>query len=140
MKTIDFILTTDQFEHLEKAYPKKGNNADIGKKAVQIAKYYFNSIYENPKFEYNIDGVDLIVYSPNDRLEYEVKGTEDSGVAFHKLKVSSTNVHNKLVNGLTLLRICSIGNHTVQLHFMQYGEDFLLEPEARWTVKRVNAR
>ncbi|WP_127138023.1 hypothetical protein [Flagellimonas oceanensis] len=140
MKTIDFILTTEQFKHLEKAYPKKGHNADIGKKAVQIAKYYFNSLYENPKFEDNIDGVDLIVHTPNNRLEYEVKGTEDSRIAFSKLKVSSTNVHNKLVNGLTLLRICSVGNRTVQLHFMQYGEDFLLEPEARWAVKPANVR
>nr|WP_293304529.1 hypothetical protein [Allomuricauda sp.] len=140
MKTIDFRLSEQQFENLNNEYPKQGKNSHIGHKAIQIAKYYFNSIYENPKFEDNIDGIDLIVHTPNNRLEYEVKGTEDSRIAFSKLKVSSTNVHNKLVNGLTLLRICSVGNLTVQLHFMQYGEDFLLEPEARWAVKPANVR
>ncbi|MEC3966471.1 hypothetical protein [Flagellimonas halotolerans] len=118
MKTIDFRLSQQQFENLNNEYPKQGKNSHIGHKAIQIAKYYFNSIYENPKFEDNVDGVDLIVYTPNDRLEYEVKGTEDSGIAFHKLKVSSFNVYDKLMNGLTLLRICSVGNRTVRLHFM----------------------
>lgn len=137
MKTVIFKLTTEQIDKLNLDKPNLGKNADVGKIAVEIAKLYFKREYNSPSFIENNNGVDLKVSWDATEEEYEIKGTVDANIAFFKLKVSSQRVHDKLVEGLILLRVCNIGQKDITLHFMKYNEDFTMKPEPRWCVKKV---
>jgi hypothetical protein len=136
MKTVNYKLTTKQIDKLHLSKPNFGKNADVGKIAVEIAKLYFEREYNSPSFIENNNGVDLTVSWGAMVEEYEIKGTVDPYIAFSKLKVSSQRVHDKLMNGLTLLRVCNIGKKEIVLHFMKYNEDFTMIPEPRWSVKK----
>ncbi|MEM5563954.1 hypothetical protein WNY78_02510 [Psychroserpens sp. AS72] len=137
MKSVTFKLNNKQFSLLNSQFSNIGKNSHIGKLAVEIAKLYFQDKYVMPNFKENINGVDLSVINNNSQEDYEIKGTADFNIAFNKLKVSSQPCHDKLVNGQILLRICDIGKQEVKLHFMKYNEDFTMEPELRWSVKKL---
>ena len=137
MKTINFKITSEQLDNLNLNNPNFGKNADVGKLAVEVAKLYFLERNRNTHFIENKDGVDLTTINNNIEEEFEIKGTVDPNIAFSKLKVSSQRVHDKLVNGLTLLRVCNIGKKNIIIHFMKHNEDFTMHPEPRWCVKKV---
>lgn len=137
MTTIHFKLSEEQLSLLNNKYSNVGKNSHVGKLAVDIAKFYFQSKYSDPEFIENKNGIDLTVLNNNEQEDFEIKGTADSKIAFGKIKVSSQPCYDKLVNGQILLRICNIGNQEVNLHFMRYDEDFTMTPEPRWSVKKL---
>jgi hypothetical protein len=67
------------------------------------------------------DGTDLEICCHGETKRYEVKGTADGEVAYHKLKVSSKASHGALVSGTTLIRVTNVGQPNVQLHFLHHG-------------------
>jgi hypothetical protein len=117
-------------------YPNTGKNSDIGKLAVEIAMLYFLSLNDKTTYTINKNHIDLTT-SVNEIIEhYEIKGTADKNVSWNKLKVSSQNSHDHLVNGMTLIRITNIGSAKMTLHFLKHNVDFEMVPEPRWSVIR----
>jgi hypothetical protein len=136
MTTNNFSITQDQLNSLLTLYPNTGKNSDIGKLAVEIAKLYFLSINDSTTFFTNRNGIDLST-SVNGIVEnFEIKGTADNNISWNKLKVSSQNCHDHLVNGMRLIRITNIGATEMTFYFLTHSEDFELVPEPRWSVIR----
>lgn len=136
MTTHDFIITQEQLTDLLTRYPNTGKNSDVGKLAVEIAKLYFLSLNDKTTFTTNKNRIDLSI-SVNGTIEhYEIKGTADKSISWNKLKVSSPNSHDHLVNGMTLIRITNIGSTEMTLYFLKHNEDFELVPEPRWSIIR----
>lgn len=136
MTTHNFSITQDQLDGLLTLYPNTGKNSDVGKLAIEIAKLYFLSINDMTSFITNRNGIDLSI-SINGVVEnYEIKGTTDNNISWNKLKVSSQNCHDHLVNGMTLIRITNIGSTEMTFYFLTHSEDFELVPEPRWSVIR----
>ena len=136
MTTHNFSITQDQLDGLLTLYPNTGKNSDVGKLAIEIAKLYFLSINDMTSFITNRNGIDLSI-SINGVVEnYEIKGTTDNNISWNKLKVSSQNCHDHLLNGMTLIRITNIGSTEMTFYFLTHSEDFELVPEPRWSVIR----
>lgn len=136
MTTTNFSITQDQLNFFLTLYPNTGKNSDVGKLAVEIAKLYFLSINDSTTFITNRNGIDLSI-SKNGIVEnFEIKGTSDNNISWNKLKVSSQNCHDYLVNGMRLIRITNIGSTEITLYFLTYFEDFELVPEPRWSIIR----
>jgi hypothetical protein len=134
MKTTKFSISQEKLNNLLSSYPNTGKNSDIGHLAVEIAKLFFLNINNSAIFIENKNGVDLSV-NINEVVEnFEIKGTAENNIAWNKIKVSSQNCHDHLVNGMTLLRITNIGHTEMTLYFLKYNEDFKLLPEPRWTL------
>ncbi len=138
MRPVNSKISEEQLAGLKASYPIKGKNSDIGKMAVEMVRLYFLSQHSAIIFKPCTTGGDIITCVNDLENHYEIKGTESSDIAFSKLKVSSWHCHNALVAGMELVRVTNIGNTQVQIHFMKYGEDFQLESEPRWSVKRLN--
>ena len=93
---------------------------------------------EDVEIEEDRDGVDLRVTIDGNTERIEVKGTKDSDIAWQKLKVSSKKSHDALVKGdATIYRVVDVDSADPRVHILIYGEDFTLEPEPRWAVKRI---
>jgi hypothetical protein len=138
LEPITFLLNSKQLKALKGIGSNIGKNSHIGKQAVLIAKFYFQSIYNNPTFDETSKEADLWVIYDDKKEDYEIKGTTDPKIAFGKLKVSSQKCYDNLKErGQILLRICNIGKPVVDLYFMKYGKDFTMAPEDRWSVKRI---
>lgn len=137
MSTKNFELPSDIWENLKRTYPNLGKNRDVGMIAVEIVRQYFLSIDPAANFQSGTKGADLIVTHNNITEQFEIKGTTDIGIAWTKLKVSSQNCHDALVNGMTLIRVTGIGDLKVKLHFLQHGKDFTLVREDRWAVRKI---
>ncbi len=137
MKSEKFNLSIKEFNQLQKQYPNKGKNGDISKIAVEIVKLYFLSKTKNINFLKAKSGGDIIVEINGKETEYEIKGTEDTDIAFSKLKVSSQQSHDALVKGMFLIRVTNIRERNVTLHFLKHGVDFTLKHEPRWSVQEV---
>lgn len=137
MTTVNFSISDEQLNDLLTLYPNTGKNSDVGKLAVEVAKLYFLSLNELTSFTTNKKGIDLTVEANGLVENYEIKGTADKDISWNKLKVSSQNCHDHLVNGMTLIRITNIGSTTMTFHFLKYQEDFELIPEPRWSVVRT---
>lgn len=132
----NFSITQDQLKDLLTLYPNTGKNSDVGKLAVELAKLYFLSINGSTTFVANKNRIDLSA-SINGVVEnFEIKGTVANSIAWNKLKVSSQNCHELLINGMTLIRITNIGSTEMIFYFLTYSEDFELVPEPRWSVIR----
>jgi hypothetical protein len=137
MTTVNFSISVEQLNDLLTLYPNTGKNSDVGKIAVEVAKLYFSSLSGLTSFTTNKKGIDLTVEVNGLVEKYEIKGTADKDISWRKLKVSSQNCHDHLVNGMTLIRITNIGSTAMTFHFLRYQEDFELIPEPRWSVVRT---
>ena len=137
MTTITFSISKEQLNELLTLYPNTGKNSDIGKIAIEVAKLYFLSKNEMTSFTTNKKGIDLTTEVNGLIEKYEIKGTADKDISWSKLKVSSQNCHDHLINGMTLIRITNIGSTTMTFYFLKYKEDFELIPEPRWSVVRT---
>jgi hypothetical protein len=133
-----FEVNPEQLEQLLRDYPNMGKNSHVGNIAVKIVELYFLSIDPNAQFTTGRKGADLIVTYNGITEPFEIKGTVDKDIAWTKLKVSSNDCYNALINGMRLIRVTNIGETKMVLHFMRHGEDFVLVPEARWAVKRIS--
>ncbi len=136
MRTHNFSITQVQLNNLLTLYPNTGKNSDVGKLAIEIAKLYFLSINDTTTFITNKNGIDLSTSINGISENYEIKGTTDNNISWNKLKVSSQNCHDLLVNGMTLIRITNIGSTEMTFYFLKHTEDFELVPEPRWSVIR----
>jgi|GEM_PF-972995 len=137
MRTVDFDISKERLAGLKTRFPAKGKNSDIGKIAVEIVRDYFFSVNEATVFKDCKNGGDVTTCIEEIETHYETKGTERSDISFSKLKVSGWHCHGPLVAGMELVRVINIGNTKMQIHFMKYSQDFLLQPEPRWSVRKI---
>ena len=133
MEQEHFCISEEELTRLKGLCPNMGKNSDVGKFAVEVAKAYLKQKFRNIDFS-SSKYVDLCAEIGDQIYEYEIKGTTDSEIAWNKLKVSSKNCYNKLVNGMPLLRITNIGKQDMIIYTLIFGEDFDLQPEDRWAV------
>ena len=108
-------------------------------KALAIVRGFLKTAYgEDVVIEEDRDGVYLRVTIDGKTERIEVKGTKDSDIAWEKLKVSSRKQRDALVSGdATIYRVVDVHSADPRVHILIYGEDFTLEPELRWAVKRI---
>ena len=118
---------------------KKNKSLSTEQKAIAIVRGFLKTAYgEDVVIEEDRDGVDLRVTIDGKTERIEVKGTKDSDIAWEKLKVSSRKQHDALVSGdATIYRVVDVHSADPRVHILIYGEDFELEPEPRWAVKRI---
>lgn len=68
-----------------------------------------------------------------------MKGTAAGDIAWQQLKVSSQAIHDLLVSGkASVLRVTTVYGDEPVVFEMRCGQDFRLEPEARW-VRQADA-
>jgi hypothetical protein len=137
MESFDFEITQDQLSELISSYPNIGKNSHVGNIAVKVVELFFLSKYPDALFSRGTKGADIEVLHSGKVERYEVKGTVDPEISWQKLKVSSQDCYNCLVEGMVLIRVTNIGNTKMRLHFMKYGVDFTLETEVRYAVKQL---
>ncbi|AXE17883.1 hypothetical protein DR864_09135 [Runella rosea] len=137
MQPIPFELTLDELREISTLYPNIEKNSHVGHWAVYIVRKYYLSLDSNATFTNGKNGADIEVNYLGKTESFEIKGTNDKGLGWGKLKVSSLPCYNALVNGMKIIRVSNIGNPNVTLHFLEYNKDFTLEVEARWTIKPV---
>ena len=127
-------LTEDQRQWLARLSTEK--------KALFIVRGYIMTKYgESAEVEEDRDGVDLKVTIDGKTERIEVKGTVDPDIAWQKLKVSSQKSHDALASGdAKIYRVVDVDGANPRIYILEYGEDFRLEPEPRWSVKRVQPR
>lgn len=108
-------------------------------KALNIVRALLKDRYgEDVVIEEDRDGADLRVTIDGNTERIEVKGTKDSEIAWQKLKVSSKKSHDALVSGdASIYRVVDVDSADPRVYILIYGEDFTLEPETRWAVKRI---
>ena len=81
------------------------------------------------------NGVDLRVTIDGYTTRIEVKGTESDDI-WKNLVVSSQKQHDALVSGdVEIYRVVGVNSANPFLYILEYGNDFILEPEPRWKVK-----
>lgn len=118
---------------------KKTEDLSTEQKALNIVRAFLKDKYgEDVVIEEDRDGADLRVTIDGRTERIEVKGTADSTIAWEKLKVSSQRSHDALVRGdASIYRVVDVDSADPRVHILIYGEDFTLEPEPRWAVKRI---
>ena len=118
---------------------QKEEDLSTEQKAVNIVRSLLRDRYgEDVVIEEDRDGADLRVTIDGKTERIEVKGTKDSDIAWHKLKVSSKESHDALVSGdASIYRVVDVDSADPRVYILIYGEDFTLEPEPRWAVKRI---
>jgi hypothetical protein len=130
MKEIDLSLNNDEFESLREL-----STADA---AVELCQTYFRRHNSRVAFPKSPNGADLCVRFPTDpAFDIEVKGTEESGIAWNQLKVSGQPSYDLLKNGMPLYRVSGVGSRNVKIFVLNYGEDFEMTPEPRWRVHPI---
>ncbi len=134
METINFNLSNKQFNHLNKKYRKGHKSSAIGKRAVEIVKFYFLDKYPDCGFRVPNDGCDLEVLPNNIKLE--VKGTSSDDIAWSQLKVSGNPSYNQLLNDLPLYRVSNVYEKVVTINIMKHSDDFIMEQKPRWAIKK----
>ncbi|MFC3881044.1 hypothetical protein ACFOSV_12695 [Algoriphagus namhaensis] len=133
-----FKISKDFLDECLKKYPNLGKNSHVGQLGILMVKEFFKRKYPGCKFEVNSSKIDLKVILLNGEIKkYEVKSTVDSGLAWSKLKVSSTHCYNALQEGMPLVRITKIGEIEMDIYFLICGIDFTLIPEPRYSVKKL---
>jgi hypothetical protein len=137
MTSVEFEISQEQLNYLLSVNPNTGKNWDVGSIAVNVVQLYFKSEHPDAAFLPGSKGADLEVSYSGKLERFEIKGTVDKSIAWQKLKVSSQDCYDCLLQGMTLIRVTSIGSLKMKLYFMKHGEDFILEPEVRFAVKPV---
>jgi hypothetical protein len=140
MNTFRIKLTTNEFSELNKRFPSSRGSGDIGKRAVEIIKCHFKNQNPGCRFVETPSGADLSVLPVGAAVPmvFEVKGTADTDIAWQQLTVSSKSSHALLTSGsASVLRVTDVFGPEPVVHELRHGEDFWLEPEARWTSKRT---
>ncbi len=123
----------------KEALKKIANLKSTEKKALFIAHLFFRLVHgERAKIEEDHEGTDLKVTIEGKTERIEVKGTEDSDIAWSKLKVSSQKSHDALVSGdASIYRVVDVNSAKPRIYILEHGKHFTLEHEPRWAVKRI---
>ena len=108
-------------------------------KAMYIVNKHLKDKYgDQAEIEEDRDGADLRVSVDGQTERIEVKGTESPTLAWSQLKVSSRKSHDALKGGDTsMYRVVDVSGTNPRIYILTHGRHFTLEPETRWTVKRV---
>jgi len=136
-----FELSDLEYEQLNSKYPHGKGSGLIGFRSEEIIKLYFRRKYPDCKFSKPKNGADLEVIGLPNSFSYflEVKGTADSRIAWQKLKVSSEHSYKMLTEEkIPLYRVTSVFDQNLSIYILKYEEDFILEPEPRWSIKKKN--
>jgi hypothetical protein len=130
MKQIDLLLTPEDLASL-----KDLNSADA---AVEICRIHFRRENSSVTFPKSPNKADLCVVFPGaPAFDIEVKGTEETGIAWNQFKVSGHPSYKLLKKGMLLYRVSSIGSREVSIFILTYGEDFEMTAEPRWRIHPV---
>jgi hypothetical protein len=143
MEKIVFELLDHEHEKLNTDYPPEKGSALIGNRAEAIVKLYFFRKDVNCRFVIPEKGADLKVEYSNDEpsVTLEVKGTEDTDIAFQKLRVSSEDSMRVLSEKrIPLYRVTDVFGRKPVIHILFYGADFDLTPEPRWRVNPITTK
>ncbi|MBI5048456.1 MAG: hypothetical protein HZB54_05890 [Deltaproteobacteria bacterium] len=135
MEEIKFKPKKNEFAWLNRKYPKNGKSSIIANRAIELVKLYFLSKDPNCNFLTPRNGSDLEITCGNITQRIEVKGTADTKSVWAKLIVSGKPSHKLLKDGLPLYRVCGVYNREPVIFIMQYGSDFEMVSEARWSVR-----
>ena len=135
-------LNPAEFAELNRRFPPSRGSGDIGKRAVEIIKIHFRARDPGCKFVDPPRGADLAVVLEAARPElFEIKGTANAEIAWQQLKVSSQSSYDLLTGGLaSVLRVTDVYGEKPVVYELRCGQDFRLEPEARWTFKPIRNR
>ena len=103
-----------------------------------VLKHLVDEYGDQATIEEDRDGADLKVSARGKSERIEVKGTESPTIAWQQLKVSSQKSYDALENrDASMYRVVDVNGPRPRIYILTYGRDFTLEPEPRWTVKRV---
>ncbi len=136
-EVVNFELSEDYFTLLNDTYPNRKSNHDIGNFGVQVVKLYLESIgYTDVRI--NVKKVDILGTINNVVEKFEVKSTVKSEISYDCLKVSSSKDYKSLTeDNMEIIRVCKVGQKTLDLHFLKHGIDFILVPEPRWRLQKI---
>jgi len=137
MKRIEILLNESDFSLLNERYPKQGKSSVIGQHAESILKIYFKKERPRCTFETTKSGSDLKIVCNSKSFEIEIKGTAARNIAWNKLKVSSQKSHDRIVKGLPVYRVTDVFSKQPVLYILEYGIDFKLDKEPRWSFKKL---
>lgn len=137
MEKIDMKLDSEEFEYLNRKFPRSEKSADIGKRAEEIIRYYFKHKYPNCKFLKPPDGSDLEIEWESGKMVIEIKGTSDNHLSWQKLKVSSQKSYEMLRKGLPVYRVTNVFDREPVIYVLKYSHDFNLVEEKRWAFKLI---
>lgn len=132
IRSISIALTGSDLERMH------GDRTE--KKAEYIVRKHLADKYgEQVNVEEDRNGADLSVLVNGEEVErIEVKGTASADV-WQKLKVSGPQSHHALKSGgVAIYRVVNVDSESPCIHVLQYGRHFTLDPEPRWTVRRVS--
>jgi hypothetical protein len=137
MDTFQVRLRPDEFANLNERFPVSEGSNQIGGRAVEVVKTHFRRKHPGCQFVAAARGADLAVLLDGAvRKQFEVKGTAAPDIAWQKLKVSSKASYDLLASGkASVLRVTNVYSEEPIVFELRCGQDFRLEPEARWCVK-----
>jgi hypothetical protein len=130
-------LSPDEFADVNRRFPVSEGSNQIGGRAIEIVKMHFRRTRPGCQFVAAAPGADLVVLLDGKApIQFEVKGTAGGDSAWQQLKVSSQASHDLLVSGkASVLRVTTVYGDEPILFELRCGQDFRLEPEARWCVR-----
>lgn len=132
MEVIEFELSDDQFDDLRN-HLTNGKSSSVGKKAVEVAKMYFELQYPSCQIVDDTGSSFLTITSNENTFRVMVKGTEKDGISWSTLKVSSTFSYNEIISGVPVYRVTNVNGQKTIIYVLKHGDDFGLEPEPRWS-------
>lgn len=134
-----FEIKAEKVAELHRLYPTAiyKNNRDVGKISTAIVVDYLSSKFPTANVVTGTKGADLEFTLAGKTELIEVKGTTAGSISWPTIKVSSTDCHNGLKNGMTLIRVIDAHTNYPKLFFLRYGRDFVLRPEPRWSVHPI---
>ncbi|HYK87262.1 MAG TPA: hypothetical protein VE398_00730 [Acidobacteriota bacterium] len=135
MTEVEIPLTEEEYSALNEQYPRDLQSARVGERATALAKIYFKRRSPGCSFRTPQRGADLKVEHNGETEQLEIKGTEAPDISWAKIKVSSTQSHELLSNGMPLYRIVSVYERHPRVFIMTCPEDFEMIPEPRWSVR-----
>lgn len=143
MNQVKVNLSNEEYEKLEAQFPRGEGSALIGNRAKEIVKLHFRCEDPTCRFVPPELGADLKVVFSTDRpsTTLEIKGTEQSDIAWQQLKVSSEHSYRLLTEKkIPLYRVIDVFGRNPSIYILIHGVDFELAPEPRWSIKRISNR
>jgi len=140
MKKIPVRLSKQQVKDLDRECPRGSGSAQIGRRAVKLVRLHL--VNQHPDWRIQDEkpqGADVAVLTEQKSppLLIEVKGTNTVDIAWERLKVSGTPSYLLLTTGRArLYRVTDVCGRAPQIYELLHGDDFELEPEPRWRVKK----
>ena len=137
MEEFEIEISDSQYASLNRRFPIKESSYDIGRRAVEFLKVYFQALDPRAEIRPGENGSDLEITRRGKTESIEVKGTASPDVSWGTLKVSSQASHDCLCDGAKLCRVMRVNSRKPKVCVLTEGEDFELIPEARWAVRKI---